>query len=112
MLLAPLGRPWRRGRYDAKPKDGTMRVSLATIVTAIASLWGTVGGHPYVWVPYSGLVASLTETWSRPWVGSDRLGEAQTLSALLKLVLMLIGVYSICAMLACFGLALYWLGRR
>ena len=88
-----------------------MRLSLSIIVTGISSFWGTVGGHPLLWIPYSGLAASLIFEPFRPWVLSERVGASQAASMLLKLTINLIGTYAMLCLYACLALGVYWLVR-
>lgn len=88
-----------------------MRLSLSIIVTGVTSLLGAIGGHPLLWIPYSGLAASLIFEPFRPWVLSERVGTSQVASMLLKLTISLIGTYAMLCLYACLVLGVYWLVR-
>jgi len=88
-----------------------MRITPALVVTLACSILGTLGGYPHLWLPYTGLVASLIDRGTRAWVTSDRLGESAGVSAVLKFAMALVGLYAIIAMPACVILAIYWLSR-
>jgi len=80
------------------------------VATAACSIWGTSAGYPHLWLPYTGLAASLLAVPTRSWVASSRTGSWVMLSALLKSSLGTIGLYALLAELACIPLVLYWEG--
>lgn len=86
-----------------------MRLTTGFVVTAICALWGTIAGLPYVWVPYTGLAASIIDIPTRSWVLSNKLGEWMLFSSILKFAVAMIGIYGMLAQFACIGLAVYWI---
>lgn len=88
-----------------------MRLTSAVVITAGCAAWGTVAGHSNLWLPYSGLAASIVDLLTRSWVTSSRLGEAAVTSAILKFLLMLVGVYAVMSQFVCVAVGLYWLLR-
>jgi len=89
-----------------------MRLTSALVITTLSAVWGTIAGHPYLWLPYTGLAASVVDYFTRSWVTSSRTGEAVVVSAVLKFVLMFIGLYALLAQFGCVALGVYWIVRR
>jgi len=88
-----------------------MRMTSALAITALCSVWGAIAGHPYLWLPCTGLAASIVDLFTRSWVTSPRMGRAAAVSAILRSVLVLVGLYALVAQFACVGLGIYWLFR-
>jgi hypothetical protein len=89
-----------------------MRLTSALVITTLSAAWGTIAGHPYLWLPYTGVAAAVVDYLTRSWVTSSRTGEAALVSSVLKVVLMLIGLYALLAQFGCVALGVYWIVRR
>jgi len=88
-----------------------MQPTSALIITALCAVWGTIADLPYLWIPYTGIVASIADFYTRSWVASERLGEWMAFSVIIKLLLALIGLYSTVVQVACLALGFYWIIR-
>jgi hypothetical protein len=89
---------------------GATKLTTAFVMTVICSVWGTIEDYPYLWVPYSGVVASTIDLFSRKWVKSEKLdGLLMGLSIVPKFALSLIGVYAMLIQFACLALGIYWI---
>jgi hypothetical protein len=86
-----------------------MRLSTSILINAICLIIGILLKEGFLWIPISGLIASLIEVNMRKWVSSDRLGSAIKINVILKFGLSLIGFYSLLSQIACVGVLLYWL---
>ncbi len=85
-----------------------MKINLAIIISVIVLLIGFFTNQPYLWIPATVLIAGIIDLFTRQWVSSDRLGSAQTFSAILKLLFSLIGFYAMIGQIACIGLIIWW----
>ena len=100
--IGPLMRQWLSA--------GLTKLTTAFVITAGCSVWGTIEGYPYLWIPYSGVVASIIDLFSRKWVKSEKLnGLLMGLSIVPKFALSLIGVYAMLIQFACLALGVYWI---
>lgn len=88
-----------------------MRLTSALVITAICAAWGSLAGHPYLWLPYTGVAASVIDLFTRTWVASPKVGEWAAASVLLKFILALVGFYAMLAQFACAALGIYWIVR-
>jgi hypothetical protein len=89
-----------------------MQPSSALVVTALCAACGTIAGYPHLWLPYTGVAASVMTVFTHSWVVSDRLGRWVPVSVLLKSALAVIGLYALLAQFACVGLGMYWALRK
>lgn len=85
-----------------------MKMNLAIIISVLVLLIGFSTNQPYLWIPATVLITGIIDLFTRQWVFSDRLGSAQTFSAMLKLLFSLIGFYSMIGQFVCIGLAIWW----
>lgn len=85
-----------------------MKINLAIIISALVLLLGFFTDQPYLWIPVSVLIAGIIDLFTRQWVSSDRLGSAQTFSAILKLLFAMIGFYAMVGQLGCIILTIWW----
>jgi len=85
-----------------------MKINLAIIISVLVLSLGFFTDQPYLWIPISVLIAGIIDLLTRQWVSSDRLGSAQTFSAILKLLFSLIGFYAMVGQFVCIGLAIWW----
>lgn len=85
-----------------------MRLNTSIVIAAITLLAGFVFQQPHLWIPLSVLVAGIVDLFTRQWVMSDRLGRMKELSALLKMLLALVGFYAMLGQVACIVLAGWW----
>jgi len=86
-----------------------MQPTSALIITALCAAWGTIAGHPHLWLPYTGIAASVVAVPTHSWVISSRIGQRVAVSAAAKLVLAVIGLYALLAQFACAALGIYWI---
>lgn len=86
-----------------------MKLSTAIIISGLTLLIGFVFSQPLLWLPTSILIAGLIDLFTRSWVASDRLGQARTMSMLLKFTFALVGFYAMLGQLICIGLITWWL---
>jgi len=85
-----------------------MKINLAIIISLLVLLLGFFTDKPYLWIPISVLVAGIIDLFMRQWVISDKLGSARNFSAILKLLLALIGFYTILGQVVCVVLLIWW----
>lgn len=90
------------------PMSSNLLTAIAVLVSGSVSLWGTLAGHTLLWIPYSGLAASLLDLWGRSGK-SGEITETHALREFLRSGLVLAGLYSAVALVACVALALLWL---
>ncbi|MCX6224518.1 MAG: hypothetical protein NTV01_07160 [Bacteroidia bacterium] len=81
----------------------------ALIITTLCAVWGTITDQPYLWIPYTGIAASIVDFFTRSWVTSEKTGEWVVLSVLLKFALSLVGFYAMLIQFTCFALGIYWI---
>ena len=86
-----------------------MQPTTALVITILCAAWGTLAGHAHVWLPYSGIAASVVTIPTHSWVVSSRTGEWITFSIVLKSVLSMIGLYALLAQFASLSLGMYWI---
>ncbi len=86
-----------------------MRFNTSIIIAGITLVVGVLFQQPHLWVPLSVLVAGVIDLFTRQWVMSDRLGRMREVSALLKMLLALIGFYAMLGQVACIVLAGWWI---
>ena len=85
-----------------------MKINYAIIIALLTLLLGFFFNQPYLWIPFSVLVAGFVDLFTRRWVLSDRFGTAKNLSALLKLLFTLVGFYAMLGQVACVVLVFWW----
>jgi len=85
-----------------------MKINLAIIISSIVLLIGLFTGQLYLWIPATVLVAGIIDLFTRQWVKSDRLGEAQTFSIILKLSFAIIGFYAMVGQVLSIILLFWW----
>lgn len=85
-----------------------MKINLAIIISLPILLIGLFTNQLYLWIPLSVLIASTIDLFTRQWVHSNRLGNAQALSSTIKLLFALIGFYATIGQLACITLLIWW----
>jgi hypothetical protein len=89
---------------------GVTKLTMAFVITAGCSIWGTIADYPYLWIPYSGVVASIIDLFARKWVKSEKLdGLLMGLSIVPKFALSFVGVYAMLIQFACLALGIYWI---
>ena len=86
-----------------------MRFNTSIIIAGITLIAGVVFQQPHLWIPLSVLAASVIDLFTRQWVMSDRLGRMREVSALLKMLLALIGFYAMLGQVACIVLVGWWI---
>ena len=86
-----------------------MKINSAILISFFVLLIGFSFDQSYLWIPFSVLVAGITDLLTRRWVTSDQFGSTRHLSALLKLFFALIGFYAMLGQAICIGLILWWL---
>ncbi len=86
-----------------------MRLNTSVVIAGITLLAGVLFQQPHLWLPLSVLGAGIVDLFTRQWVMSDRLGSMKELSALLKMLLALIGFYAMLGQVACIVLVGWWL---
>jgi len=86
-----------------------MRLNTSIVIAGITLLAGVIFQQPYLWIPLSIFVASIVDLLTRQWVLSDRLGRMKELSALLKMLLALVGFYAMLGQVACIVLIGWWI---
>lgn len=84
-----------------------MKINLSLIISSIVTIIGLAAGKGQLWLPMSVLIASLIAMKTSQWVASDQVGEAYTVSIILKFLLSLIGTYAALGQFIC----LFWLIR-
>ena len=74
------------------------------------SVWGTLAGHTYLWIPYSGLVGSIVVLLANVLAEQNE-ERYQWMAAndVLKSVFSGIGMYLLFTQIACAVLGFYWI---
>jgi hypothetical protein len=84
--------------------------TMALIITLGFSIWGMLGNHPYVWIPYTGAMASililLTNSLAKK---NERWHQWMAANESFKFVYSLMGMYLLFAQIACAVLGFYWI---
>lgn len=86
-----------------------MRFNTSIVIAGITLLAGVIFQQPHLWIPLSVLAAGIVDLLTRQWVVSDRLGRMKELSALLKMLLALVGFYAMLGQVACVVLIGWWI---
>lgn len=86
-----------------------MQTNLGLIVSTLTLAIGIYHGESLLWIPGSTFVAASIDALTRPWYSSDKVGSSANLSAMLKFVFALIGVYSAIGLIMCLGVTGWWL---
>lgn len=85
-----------------------MKINLAIIISAPVLLAGFFTEQSYLWIPATVLIAAAVDLFTRQWISSDKLGSAQSFSAVLKLLFALVGFYAMIGQIVCIGLLIWW----
>jgi len=85
-----------------------MKFNTAIIISALTLLLGFFFEQSFLWIPLSVLIAGLIDLFTRRWVMSDRVGQAQRLSMTLKSMFALVGFYAMIGQVVCVGLIIWW----
>jgi hypothetical protein len=84
--------------------------TLALIVTFAFSIWGMVANHPYVWIPYTGVLASIVILLANSWAKkNERWHQWMAANESFKSVFSLIWMYLLFVQIACAVLGFYWI---
>jgi hypothetical protein len=84
--------------------------TLALIVTFAFSVWGMVANHPYVWIPYTGVLAGIVILLANSWANkNERWHQWMAANEPFKFVFSLMGMYLLFAQIACAVLGFYWI---
>jgi len=83
-------------------------MTLSLIITLVVGIIGFIFAKDFLWIPISGLVASIIDKYVRNWVQSGKLGIAVNISTLIKFVLSLIMLYATLSMIAAIVLLFVW----
>lgn len=88
-----------------------MHPGTALVVTLIVGVWGTIAHHPHLWIPYSGILASVLSLPTRRWVRGDAVGQWATVGACLKFLFALAWLYAFVAAIGSIAVAVGWMIR-
>jgi hypothetical protein len=86
-----------------------MRLNTALVISSITLTVGFIFREAHLWIPVSIMIAALIDLLTRPWYGSNAMGEWVGLSIVLKFIFALVGFYATIGQLVCMGLFAWWL---
>jgi hypothetical protein len=86
-----------------------MKINLSIIISFIVLLFGFFAKESFLWIPLTVLITGVIDLLTRRWVISNKLGSAKNLSAIVKLLLTLIGFYAMIGQFVCVLLLIWWL---
>jgi hypothetical protein len=89
-----------------------VKITTSIILSFVVLVVGLVIKGPFLWIPITVFAASIIDVFVREWVMSDRMGLNSELSALIKLVFMVIMTYSSWGQIACLALVFYWFYQK